>query len=1140
MRSSSASLVPNAHTVSMPPPKPVPTVHAATWRLQLLGTARLVRAGDEQTIALRPKDAALLALIAIEGPIKAERVAALLWPGATAKQADASLRQRLFRLRRECATPLVSSGSPLQLAAEVEVDLPAALEQLRSDPQAGQAEILGDLDFDDLPELTDWLQRERRIWRERRANALAALAAQCERDGAVARGIHCTQQLIALDPLAEHAHRRLMRLHYLRGDPAAAIAAFERLEQRLKSELGTRPSAETIELLKTIERNVASLPRQRAVAPASLLRPPRLIGREREWQLLDRAWASGRVWVLLGEAGVGKSRLLSDFLAGRAGALAVASRPGDAGIAYAVLARLLRAVLAAFTVELTPERRQALALVMPELGAPTALAGQAQRLLLQRVVEATLADALRAGLQCVVLDDLHFADDASAEFVQALLLSELLDPLRWGLAQRDAEGGTSVRALRGALAETQRADGVVLLPLSLEQVAQLVDSLGMAELDAERLAPALLRHTGGNPMFVLETLKDLVLSPAATGATGLTLPQPSSVGSLVERRLAQLSAPALKLARVAALAAANFDAELAAAVLQTHPLDMAEPWRELESAQVIRNGAFAHDLVFEATRASVPQPIAALLHRSIAVHLSGRQAPPASIAPHWAGAGEWRRAGDAYVAAARQAQGASQRLHEVAYWQHAASAYDQAGADDHAFDARCDSVHALIIVRGVAEADRVIDELTAAARTPNQRVAALTARATAALMSADHQAGIAAAVQAADLARHLDSPWPGFEAARLHAVGLAQAARPAEALAVIEPWRDRVERDGSDEQRGRFWADYAYVLNAARRLRDTRHALQQAIHNAGRQGDLAELATLTSNLATVTGNLGRVPEALALARQALALQSQLGATGGPEGAIIETYVALYCGQVGQYREALERLDAALACFARDKQPVFTAVASNHKAQFLIELGQFARARQTLDYERPAVDFVWARRCNMAARIDRVLGRSGQPQMQLAMAALPAGADPHVRMHVMLDELDGRDAPALATRCEEVLRWAEQLEFAGVAMKARLLRARAWSRSGALDAAADEMRQLLPRIAEVQPSDLYLGEAWWIAAQVFEASGDGDQALLSLAHGAQWVRRVALPHVPDEFRDSFLQRNPNNRALLAAADRRLTQ
>jgi hypothetical protein len=46
-------------------------------------------------------------------------------------------------------------------------------------------------------------------------------------------------------------------------------------------------------------------------------------------------------------------------------------------------------------------------------------------------------------------------------------------------------------------------------------------------------------------------------------------------------------------------------------------------------------------------------------------------------------------------------------------------------------------------------------------------------------------------------------------------------------------------------------------------------------------------------------------------------------------------------------------------------------------------------------------------------------------------------------------------------------------------------------------------------------------------------------MMALARGALWVRRTALPHVPEAFRDSFLQRNPTNRSLLAAADRRLT-
>ncbi|MFT3817713.1 MAG: tetratricopeptide repeat protein [Rubrivivax sp.] len=671
---------------------------------------------------------------------------------------------------------------------------------------------------------------------------------------------------------------------------------------------------------------------------------------------------------------------MQDFAAGRPGVAAVQARPGDAGIAYAVLARLLRAVLSLQAGVPAGERRAELALVLPELGAAVDAAGPAQRWRLGRAVEATLAEAAARGLQAAIVDDLHFADAASLEFLHALVEAEVLAALRWGFAQRAADAGAALMQMRHALEEAGRAETTTLQPLDLGQLGALVESLGLPELDPARLAPALLKHTGGNPMFALETLKDLVLSaPAAAPGPDARLPQPATVGALVQRRLAQLSASALRLARTAALAGADFSAELAAAVLEVHPLDIAEPWRELEAAQVIRQQAFAHDLIFEATLASVPQPIAQLLHGRIAAYLASRAAPPERLAPHWAGAGDWPRAGEAYAAAARRAQRASQRSHEVECWRLAAEAFDAAGLPERAFDARCDSVDALIVVQGVTRAHAVIDELLAAAATDAQRAAAWTAKANAALMAADPATGIAAAAQAQTLAAGLPSPWPRFQAARLQAVGLALAGRGAEALAVIEPWREPVQAAADPEHGGRFWADYAYVLNAARRLRDTAQALQQAIEHAQARGDIAELATLTSNLATVRGNLGQVPEALALAQRSLALQAQLGATDGPEGAAVQTYVGLYCGMVGRYAEALQHLDSAIACFQRDRQPLWTAVASNHKAQLLIDFGQFARARQALGYEPPPIDHVRARGATIAARLARASGRSGDAQ-----------------------------------------------------------------------------------------------------------------------------------------------------------------
>lgn len=1101
-----------------------------------MGAPALVPHSGEP-IPLQPKDAAMLAVVALSGPIKAERLAAMLWPAVTAKQADTSLRQRLFRLRRRSGAALVESGPLLRLVDGVDTDLAATLQRIDDDEHAGALDLLGDHEFEDLPDLAQWLRSERRRWHEQRDAALAAAAARCEKDGAIARGLAYTQRLIDSDPLAEHAQRRLMRLHYLRGDRAAAIAAFERFEQRLKDELGTRPSAETVELLATIERGGATLPARRAVAPASLLKPPRLIGRQREWTALQRAWAGGRAFLLLGEAGIGKSRLLSDFAAGEAAASTlVKARPGDAGVAYALAARLLRAVLAQHAIALSPARTQELALLLPELGTAVALSGEAQRLLLQRVAEAVLRDAMNLGLRALLVDDLHYADSASSELLQSLIEAESLAALHWGLAQRPAEAGGAPQQLRHALEDAQRLEAVALSPLDLAHLVELIESLGLPELDAARLAPALLRHSGGNPLFALETLRDLVLSGDAVPDGHGRLPQPTGVNALIERRLTQLGAPALKLARVAALAGADFDAELAAAVLDQHPLDIAEPWRELESAQVIRDGGFAHDLILEATRASVPVPIGRLLHERIARHLQARGAPMASVAPHWAGAARWLQAGDAYAAAAQQAQNASQRTHEVQCWGDAADCFDRAGARDRAFRARCDSVPARIVVQGVAAAQEIVEALLRTAQTDDERAAALIAKAMAALMAADHDSGIAAAQQAGKLARQFEAPWRGLEAACLHAVGLTQAGRPAEALAIIEPQRALVERGAEPKLRGRFWADYAYTLNGVRRLRDTAFALQQAIDNARALGDLAELATLTTNLATVKGNLGRIDEALELAQRALAIQTELGATDGPEGGVVRAYVGLYCGLSGRYREALEHLDAALERFARDKQVLWIALVSNHKAQVLIDLGQFARARQALAYERAPVRSVQARGANVAARIDSALGHAVDGQLQAALATLTSGDDPHVRMQLMIDAAEHSDPRTALQRCDEVLQMALQLEFAGVAMKARLRRAQAQARAGQAREAALAMRELVDQLATVQPADMALGEAWWIAAQVFDANGDGDHSLLALARGAQWVRRVALPNVPEEFRDSFLQRNPVNRALLAAADR----
>jgi hypothetical protein len=123
-------------------------------------------------------------------------------------------------------------------------------------------------------------------------------------------------------------------------------------------------------------------------------------------------------------------------------------------------------------------------------------------------------------------------------------------------------------------------------------------------------------------------------------------------------------------------------------------------------------------------------------------------------------------------------------------------------------------------------------------------------------------------------------------------------------------------------------------------------------------------------------------------------------------------------------------------------------------------------------------------------------------------------------------------------CEAVQRTAEELEYLGIAAKARFARARHLLRQLETHKAVSVLRELPHHLRGVLPVDMYRAEAWWIEFEVFSASGDLVDATTSLARAVDWINTVALPNVPDEFSDSFLNRNPINRAILTTATRRL--
>jgi DNA-binding SARP family transcriptional activator len=664
-------------------------------QLQLAASPRVVDA-DGRSVTLAVRDAALLAWLALEGPTSRVRLAQLLWPESDPEAARNALRQRLFQLRRQLSADLVAGTTTLELAVGVTHDL------------TDSDSVLGDTGHAFSAELDAWLAQQRGRRRARLSHSLVEFSELAEHSGDFADALAHAQELLTLEPLSEAAHRRVIRLHYLGGDRAAALLAFDHCEQVLKDEVGAAPSHETLALLATVSAaRSASLPSTAQAVPASVLRPPRSIGRDAERRALARAIDEAALVLLVGEAGMGKSRLIADLLETADTAVAqavprvvaVGARPGDAAVPYAVVARWLRALLLLPGVEPSAAQRDDLARVLPELGPAKARPGADDRSRLHSAAQALLARAVQQGLRAVVIDDLQYADTPSVELLHPLVGGAACG---WIVAMRPNELGAAARALVDAHAGSTQAVTLQLQALDADAIAVLLDSLTLEGIGGTAQAASLRQHTGGNPLYLLETLK-LALAARGTvalvplsgkGAAGsvadragaIVWPRADNVQRLIQQRLLRLTPLALKLARCAALAGQDLSPPLAAEVLGLRPLDLADAWAELETAQVLRGSGFAHDLIAESALALVPQAIARTLHAEIAGFLEHSAGEPVRIAAHWLAAGEPRKAVPHLTQAARRAHDAWQRGQATDLHEQAAAILRGAGDRRGAFD----------------------------------------------------------------------------------------------------------------------------------------------------------------------------------------------------------------------------------------------------------------------------------------------------------------------------------------------------------------------------------------------------------------------------------------------------------------------
>ncbi len=312
--------------------------------------------------------------------------------------------------------------------------------------------------------------------------------------------------------------------------------------------------------------------------------------------LREAGKSAGKIAFVRGEAGAGKSALLEQFVQRVAGAVSVYWGHCDALETSRVLGPV-KEIAAGLT---------------PQLGSTQESEPPRDRLFSRLFEQFSPPNPP----SIVVLEDLHWADEATLDFVR--FVGRRIQHTRTLLIAtfRDDELGPS-HLLRGVLGELtgQHAARIAVPPLSLAAVKQLAEG-------TRRDAVHIHRVTEGNPFFV----RELLFAPLDT--------VPETVRDAVLARLMQCSPAALELAELVSLVPGRVENWLTQAILGD--IDAAADEGTARGLLRYHDGTlgFRHELGRLAVESTIPRARARALHRRILKHLAERRADLSQLVHH--------------------------------------------------------------------------------------------------------------------------------------------------------------------------------------------------------------------------------------------------------------------------------------------------------------------------------------------------------------------------------------------------------------------------------------------------------------------------------------------------------------------------